>query len=682
MKIIEKKRGKNTFPLLLGILAFFVIVGPRALNPENIAWLGEGDPVTHYLGWVFFRNAGWSFPIGLNPAYGLELSNAIVFSDSNSLLAFLFKPFAHILPEPFQYFGIWLLACFVLQAWFGWKLVGLISDSAAIRILATGLFVFSPPMIWRLHGHLSLVGHFLILAALYLALHPALERRRLAWGTLLVVAALVHAYFLAMVMFLWLADFVGKAIKNKAPFRQSALELGVIVSLIAITCWQAGYFSVGAGTSAGGFGFFRMNLLSVFDASGWSHVLNDIPEAEGDYEGFNFLGLGVIFLGVCSLPALIADRSHLWGVISRLPILLMALVVLTIFSASNKVGFGSYQHAYPLPDLALEAANVFRASGRMFWPVFYVIVFCIIFVFVRYNEKRTAASLLGLALAIQIADTSSGWTEIRKKLMRESNSTWATQLVNPFWEHAASKYKKVRWILPTNSSPGWLSLATYAGTHGLSTDAVYLARVGTSAIEQAQLKASEAIKTGIYEPDSLYFLDEKTFRQAAFSIDTETDVLARIDGFNILAPGWRKCPNCPTIEGEVSVVDLRAFYADGGMLTTLPRQVGQIEGTALVSDGRSGFIVFGPYIPVAAGKYKLLVHGKVGRADLGWVDVVSSKGTVQHGMFALASTQGRDGLLAEGLLQLHEHVVDLEIRVYVDAHNEVTLDGYEITPVE
>lgn len=682
MNIIGKKGAENAFPLLLGILAFFIIVGPKALDPANLAWLEEGDPAIHYLGWLFFRNAEWSFPIGLNPTYGLEISNAIVFSDSNPLLAFLFKPFAPLLSEPFQYFGVWLLACFVLQAWFGWKLAGLISDSAAIRILAAGLFVFSPPMIWRLQGHFSLVGHFLILAALYLALHPALERRRLAWVTLLVVAALVHAYLLAMVAFLWLADLVGKTIKNKMPVRQSALELAVTVSLIAITCWQAGYFSVGAGTSAGGFSFYRMNLLSIFDASGWSHVLKDIPEAAGDYEGFNFLGLGVIFLAIFALPAVIAGRPGFGGAIRRLPVLFVVLAVLTVFAASNKVGFGSLEHGYPLPDLVLKAASVFRASGRMFWPVFYVIVFATIFLIVRTNDKRTAVSLLGLALVIQIADTSAGWTGIRKKLMTESNSTWATPLVDPFWERAASKYKKVRWIQPVNISPKWLTLAAYAGTHGLSTDAVSLARVGTSAMEQAQRKASAVIKTGTYEPDSLYVLDDKAFRRAAFSINPEMDVLARIDGFNILAPGWRKCADCSPIKGEVRVADLRAYYAGGESLSALPRQVGQAEGTALISDGRSGFLVFGPYIPVAAGKYRLLVRGKVGRSDLAWVDVISSKGAVQHGKFALTSTQGGDGVLAEGLLQLDEHVEDIEVRVFVDAQDEVMLDGYELVPLE
>lgn len=168
--------------ILLGIGAFFAVIGPRPLYPTNIAWLRIGDPAQHFLGWHFFRNSDWSFPIGLNPSYGLELSNAVLFSDSIPLLAFLFKPFSSYLSEPFQYFGIWLLTCFILQAWIGWKLVGLVSNNGVIRVLGAGLFAFAPPMISRVLGHLSLVGHFVVLAALYLSLRPAQERRALTWG--------------------------------------------------------------------------------------------------------------------------------------------------------------------------------------------------------------------------------------------------------------------------------------------------------------------------------------------------------------------------------------------------------------------------------------------------------------------------------------------------------------------
>ena len=543
-------------PLLLGVLAFFIVIGPRVLDPTNIAWLGEGDPATHYLGWLFFRNSEWSFPIGLNPTYGLELGNAILFGDSNPLLAFLFKPFASLLPEPFQYSGLWLLTCFVLQAWFGWKLAGLLSECTTIKIFSAGLFVFSPPMMWRLYGHLSLVGHFFILAALYLVFHPRLERRRSAWIWLLAATAFVHAYLLAMVALLWLADLLGKLIQRKLPIRKGTIELAVILSVIGIVCWQTGYFSIGAGTRSGGFGLYRMNLLSIVDASGWSYVLKDIPEGAGDYEGFNFLGFGVIFLLVCAIPIALTGRTGLLEAIRRFPILLLVFAGLVVFAISNDVGFGSLKHWFYIPYKMFELANIFRASGRMFWPVFYAIIFVVIFLTVRGNNTRIAGYLLGFALVIQILDTSAAWKDIREKLMMEPNTTWVTPMIDPFWEKAGAKYKKVRWIPPGNQSPQWLPLAAYAGTHGLATDAVYLARVGTLALEQARRMASYALESGRYEADSLYILDESVFRQAAFSIDSTTDVLARVDGFNVLAPGWRKCADCPRLADEVKLTDL------------------------------------------------------------------------------------------------------------------------------
>lgn len=80
------------------------MVGPRALNPQNIAWLGAGDPAAHYLGWLFYRDSEWEFPVGLNPSYGLEIAGAILYPDSNPLLALIFKSFSFLLPRVFPIF--------------------------------------------------------------------------------------------------------------------------------------------------------------------------------------------------------------------------------------------------------------------------------------------------------------------------------------------------------------------------------------------------------------------------------------------------------------------------------------------------------------------------------------------------------------------------------------------------
>jgi hypothetical protein len=548
MKLSATRRATALLPILLGILAFFIVVGPRALNPMNIAWLGEGDPATHYLGWVFFRHSPWTFPLGLNPSYGLELSNGVIFSDSNPLFAFIFKPFSALLPEPFQYFGIWFLTCFILQSWFAFKLLGLFTRNVLIQLLGAGLFLFAPSMIIRMGVHLSLGGHFLVVAALYLALRPFTPKRWLAWGALLGAAALVHAYLLAMVALIWLADLVAKALQRHLTPGKALAELSGLFLLVSFCCWQAGYFSVGGGGLALlGYGLYRANLLTFFDPGTWSYMLQDIPGVLGDGEGFAFAGAGVIFLFICAVVLVLQGASDLRAKIRRYPWLLLALTGLALFAVSNNIGFGPFELQIPLPDALVAVATVFRGSGRMIWPVMYMAIFAILYVIIRGHTSRTALLLLSIALVIQVADTRAGWSVSRKFFMTSPAPQWKTPLIDPFWDQAARHYQAVRWIRPQNYSEQWMTLANFAGNHHLVTNAVYLGRVSTSATETAQAQADRMVESGQYAPDTLYLIDSRTVLQAALTLNRDTDVLARIDGLNVLAPGWKRCTDCPSI---------------------------------------------------------------------------------------------------------------------------------------
>ncbi|QKV61525.1 hypothetical protein HUW52_01085 [Pseudomonas sp. 43A] len=535
----------NVLPLLLGILAFFIVIGPRALNPQNIAWLGSGDPATHYLGWVFFRHSPWSLPLGLNPSYGLELSSAIIYSDSNPLLALIFKPFAAWLPEPFQYFGLWLLLCFVLQGWFAWKLMGLATANIALRLLGAALFLFNPALISRMGEHLSLAGHFLILAALYLALRPHAERRCLAWGSLLAVAALIHAYLLAMVGLIWLADLLARSLRRQLLLKRSFVELVGLLLLTGVCCWQAGYFTVeGEGLASFGFGLFRANVLTFFDPAGWSRVLGDIPGVPGDSAGMAFPGLGVMFLLVCALWFICSGEGQIVATMRKRWLLLLALSGLMLFAFSNRIGVGPLEFVYWLPDPVISMAGIFRASGRMIWPVMYAAIFAVVFLIARNAAPRTALLLLVTALLVQVFDTRAGWAGIRRQQMVTPAATWKTQMVNPFWQSAAAHYQKVRYVIPQNLTAHWMTLSDYAGRNHLATDAVYLGRVSAQAQEDLQRTAGRTIDSGKYERDTLYVLEQRSALQAALNVDDDSDMLARIDGFHVLAPGWKRCADC------------------------------------------------------------------------------------------------------------------------------------------
>lgn len=551
------KKTVALLPLSIGIFAFITVVGLSVLDPTNIAWLSEDDLAAHFMGWQFYRNGPFTNPIGLNPLYGLEISNSIVYSDSIPLLAILLKPFTNFLPGTFQYFGLWIFACCSLQAWFGWKLVSLITENNTLKFFGAAFFAFSPTMIQRLSLAPGLGSHFLILASLYVVLDRKLNGKGIYWGLLLALAALVHAYLLVMVAALWIADWFARFWKIKDRPLGLYIELLLSGVLTVLVCWQAGYFTVGTSVLAPGYGLYGANLLSLVDPDSWSYLLPDIPIAEGQMSAMacNYLGLGLLFLLVLSLPALVIERSNITSRIIRYPFFLAVLAGLVVFAVSHVVGIGPYKVTIPIPEIVLKLANAFRASQRMFWPVFYSICFVILFVIIR-TYKKWAVYLMGFALVLQIADTSSGWIKVGEKLTSKKGSEWETSLVDPFWKAAAEKYQKVRWIMPENNFPGWSELAYFAGRNGMGTDAVYLARLDREALRQRKSTANLALKSGQYDADTLYVLDEQYLREASENLNQEKDLLARIDGFVVLAPGWNTCAECLPRPDNVLTLDL------------------------------------------------------------------------------------------------------------------------------
>ncbi len=103
-------------PVLLGLVSFLTVTGGRPLLPRNIAWFTDPDARAYFIGWHYYRFTPWGFPLGVSPRYGAEISSSIAFIDNVPLFAIPFKVLSPWLPDPFQYFGLWILCCFVLQA--------------------------------------------------------------------------------------------------------------------------------------------------------------------------------------------------------------------------------------------------------------------------------------------------------------------------------------------------------------------------------------------------------------------------------------------------------------------------------------------------------------------------------------------------------------------------------------
>lgn len=112
-------------------------------------------------------------------------------------------------------------------------------------------------------------------------------------------------------------------------------------------------------------------------------------------------------------------------------------------------------------------------------------------------------------------------------------------------------------------------------------------------------------------------------------------------------------------------------------------QVGDLQGDVLMTTGVSGFLHYGPYKSINKGAYILCVNGVANNPSRAWVDVVSDKGRVTHGRFAIhQSMRMHQSLLVCESIHLSDRVDDIEVRVYVDADAEVLLTGYSLLSVQ
>jgi hypothetical protein len=565
---VEHNYLTRFLPIALGIAAFFLVVGIDPLLPSNIAWLSGQDPSQHYLGWAFFRNSPWTNPIGLNPQYGLEIANAIAFSDSIPWLAFLFKPFSVFLPEPFQYIGLWVLLCFILQAWFSWKLAGLITQDLLLRLLICGLLgVFAPPFLKRLGLHAALMGQFLILAALYFNLNnqhyrKVFRSRIWSWLALLILAALTNFYLLVMVFGLWFAFVCDRLLAHQPTFKEVATQTLVIGGAIALCFWQTGYF-VNAGTpiQAEGFGQYKLNALSLFDAGRFSYFLKAIPHPEDLEEGFVFLGTGLLGLLVIYSLYLIQSafgnknslaQSNSITINSELssiffgPTFICCLILFTLFALSNQISIGPWTWSYPLPDSILQLAGILRSSARFFWPVYYVIVFLLLRWVINHASRKNAVMILGIALVIQIIDTSAGWLPLRKMFMQLSTTQAPPILSGPFWDAAGKRYTKVViWPLRSGQTQEhWQALSYFASSHQMGTNAVYLGRrADPIKVEQSNQAVLAQLEQQQLSRDTLYILSDTSSNTAWLTqhpTESETCVY-KTNGLIVIGPAWPQC---------------------------------------------------------------------------------------------------------------------------------------------
>lgn len=445
--------------MLVGVVIFLLKFSAHVLNPYNCDWLlGGGDDTTEYISWLYYRATPFTFPvIGTLTGYDYPTVTGVGLTGAIPLIAIPMKILLHGQTVDFQYFGWWFLACYVLQGYFAVRLIKAFSAYKKIDIppimtvLAAVFFILSPALLTRT-GHINLCGQWLILWAFTIYFESKTRAEAVIRFLKIVgVTALIHQYLLVMVFGIAFASYWRLAVKERHASDSfgkrlfSWIKNGVFnatnVALAMILWFFIGNFIVSTESmKQAGFGKFSANLNTFFNGQGEQKLFKTFDFNEGQYEGFGYLGLGLLLLSFVSLVItlilffknlykinVLKDHELKEQINNRFNEKANALTtgrfewfsplgfitcIFAAFSFSQIWAFGhktvlTATHFYETNYYVDYLSQAFRASGRFVWVLHYFLMLQIIGVFFKLKgANHLKISALAILLIVQIIDVS------------------------------------------------------------------------------------------------------------------------------------------------------------------------------------------------------------------------------------------------------------------------------------
>jgi hypothetical protein len=390
---------------LIGLLlAFWIFPVDLMLAKHSRDLAVSGDVAQHIAGQRYFISDGWHWPLLRTTLLNMPDGLNIAFTDSIPLLALPAKLLRTFLPTSFHTIYLWLGLAYTLQPLAAVYALRSAGERRLVPAIVIAVIAISMPAFLYRINHAALCGHFLILLALGVYFQICSGRTCAIFGYttgLLVISLLVHPYLMAMVAAVLVAAPISLLVRRDRTWRRATVGLLAALTITGLTAEMLGY---GGTVPLSGFGVFSMNLLSPFypDHSALLPGFSRSPDATGgQYEGYNYLGLGVLLLMVCCVLLPAVGRP----VPIFLPVhagLVSVCLGLTLLAMSNRGYVGHYElyNLGPVPSLIGQ----FRGSGRLFWPVGYVIMIGTVLMMARWGRPALGATALVVAAGLQFAD--------------------------------------------------------------------------------------------------------------------------------------------------------------------------------------------------------------------------------------------------------------------------------------
>ncbi len=666
MKKLSQGRYQYLVALLISLVFCYFTFSTEFVT-GSASFFTKGDARQHLSGWLFFQFDDWHYPLLFTERFNTPEGLSIAFTDSIPLLAIMLKAFGGFIPDKFNYFGYYVLLCFVLQALASIYLIRALGCRTIFSSIVVTVFALSWPALLNRLGHTSLMSHFLLIYNLgfYFRYSVENDKKYLVHSAVLVVVSfLIHPYLFVLNLAIFFSSLCqGNMLNNIKQRLYIILPLLVTVAAVVITF---GY--LGGGKSDGGYDFFSMNLASpicggvltpcIFDGTG------------GQYEGFSYFGLGLLILmfGLLFKPSFRAlNTIYLFR---KYGVLIIVFLLLTVYALSNKIIlFSQAIIMYDVPFGLDYLTNTFRASGRFFWPVGYLILFLVLSSYLQ-RQSFYSVILLSFVTVIQIIDVSNIYNSMRTKILLKSHEEvyqWDKVL-----DVDSEIYLYPRYGCGLFDDDYYLGFQYVAANNNSRINTGYISRASTNCNKNDY----------DFSLNGLYILSKKLFERMPFYSLPQVYVDLMMNGKCLEDSKYIYCyPNdirkFQNISSLESLKIYKYYLSYSREYTSLDFR-SQVEGTSVETEG---FVLFGPYLSLPKGKYLIdfsieVIHKE--ESTLGYFDIVGKRIEARDNV----SFSNRSLLKGDNAYQvdldLKYDIEDFEFRVFKSKGTIVKFKGLKI----
>lgn len=509
------------FGFIITIICFKFIYGLSVIVPTNINWLMSEyhDWGQHYLGWSFYKEENWTFPIGTIQNYNYPAGSNIGFTDSIPIVAIFFKVFKAILPNDFQYFGLWFLICHLLITYYTIKILQLYKASTVLILFSVVFISLNPVLLYR-GMHPALCAHWIILASFYYYFksttnYSVIKLIKYQIGLLLLTAA-IHPYLLIIVAVFNVILPLKSLLYKKIKLIQFVCYTTIPFLLVILIWYVIGLIRFENNEALevhNSYGLFSTNMNALFNAQGFSKFTPQLNFYKvNQYEGFSYLGVGfiVLIIFIFFYKAIFWKKTAVLRLDKSKILFSIAVLFLALFAITNQVTFNDkLLFEIPLPEIILRIGNIFRASGRFIWVFYYSILFYTLIYYSKLNiNKYLQITVLTLTLSLQIYDISSMMFRYKE------TGTFVSKKINQQdWIDITKPFKKIITFPPFENnlltSLDYQDLCFVALKNKLSITCGYVARDIGNTNNEYKKQLEKELNEAVFDKNNIFITTEK-----------------------------------------------------------------------------------------------------------------------------------------------------------------------------